>query len=64
VFQEVEALRFQENMHTNVVNTVTVAHTNAAQRRMIGGISELIGINTDEAVVSEFKLRFRHTWCV
>jgi hypothetical protein len=45
-------------MHTKVVNTVTVAHTKAVQRRMIGGISEIIGINMEEAVLYEFKLRF------
>jgi len=39
---------------------MTVAHTKVLQLRMIGGISELIGINTEEAVVAEFNLRFRH----
>ena len=40
--------------------TMTVALTKVLQLRMTGGISKLIGINTEEVDVTEFKLRFRH----
>jgi hypothetical protein len=41
---------------------MTVAQTKILPLRLIGGISELIGINTEEAAVAEFKLRFRHMY--
>ena len=44
------------------IKTMTVALSKVLQLRMIGGISKLIGINTEEAVVAEFKLLFRHMY--